>query len=59
MGYWGKRYGERSNDFIEGVIAGVEAYAIWRGGGQYVGVKEQPLKEAIAEIKKELGWKED
>jgi len=54
-GYWRRLYGKRSQDFIDGVIAGVEAYAVWKDGEQLVGVARQPLAEAIKEIQEELG----
>jgi len=49
MKYWEEMYGKRTKDFIEGVIAGVKAFAIWKDGEQFVGIQKQPLKEAIAE----------
>ena len=55
--YWKQMYGERSKEFIEGVIAAMETYAIWHNGKQYIGVKEQPLKEAIQEVKEGLSRK--
>jgi hypothetical protein len=58
MGYWKQMYGERNKEFIKGVIAAMETYAIWHDGKQYIGVKEQLLKEAIQEAKEELGWKD-
>jgi len=52
--YWRDKYGPRSEDFIEGVIAGVEAFAIWKDGKQMVGTLRIPLEKIIKEIKKEL-----
>lgn len=52
--YWRDKYGPRSEDFIEGIIAGVEAFAIWKDGKQMVGILRIPLEEIIKEIKKEL-----
>ena len=57
--YWKEMYGERSNEFILGVIAGVEAYAVWKDGRQVVGIMEQPLVEVIQKINIGLGWKEE
>ena len=54
MGYWKDKYGERSKDFVDGVIAGVEAYATWRDGTARVGCTETPLKKAIEEIKRDF-----
>jgi len=59
MGYWQEMYGQRSKDFIKGVIAGVEAYAVCKDGKQLVGIGSQPLEEAIMKIKDELGWDEE
>ena len=57
MEYWKEMYGARSNEFIEGVIAGIKAYAIWKDGRELVGIMEAPFKEVVLEIKKQLGWK--
>lgn len=57
-GYWKDLYGEQSQDFIRGVIAGVEAYAIWKDGKEVVGVLEEKLEDAIKRIKEELGYQE-
>jgi len=57
-GYW-KQYGKRSRDFIEGVIAGVTALAVWKDGKQTVGCLGLPLEDEIEQIKEQLGWKED
>ncbi len=58
MEYWRDRYGKRSNEFIEGVIAGATAFAIYIDGRPVVGSMCTPLKEAIKEIKEQLGWEE-
>ena len=58
MSYFRDMYGERSKEFIEGVIAGIEAYAVWKDGEQVVGIMCEPLKEVIKEVKRELGWPE-
>jgi hypothetical protein len=55
MGYWRDRYGLQTLDFIRGVIAGVEAYAVWKDGRQVVGIREKYLTDVIEEIKKDLG----
>lgn len=55
MGYWGKMYGVSSDEFIRGVIAGIEAFAVWQDGKQYVGVLKRPLEEELEEVEKELG----
>ena len=53
--YWRDMYGARTKDFIDGVIAGVTTFAVWKGGIEVVGVREKPLKEEIEDIKKGLG----
>jgi len=56
MSYWRERYGLQTRDFILGVIAGVEAYAVWKDGSQHVGIREHYLSDVIEEIKQDLGW---
>ena len=57
--YWRDMYGPRSNDFIEGVIAGITAYAVWKDGKEYaVGIMEQPLEDVIKEVKEQLEYEE-
>lgn len=58
MGYFAEMYGKRSKEFIEGVIAGMTAFAVWKNGTQWVGSPEKTLKKAIAEAKKDLGYPE-
>jgi hypothetical protein len=58
MGYFADMYGKRSKDFVEGVIAGITAHAVWKDGKQWVGSPEKPLDKAIAEAKKDLGYPE-
>jgi len=53
--YWAEMYGRRTPDFIDGVIAGVETFAVWKDGTQVVGIMERPLSEEIKDIKKGLG----
>jgi hypothetical protein len=57
MDYWKQTYGERSKDFIEGIIAAIEAFSIWKDGVQRIGCMDTPIKEAIQEAKEGLGWK--
>ena len=56
MGYWKNMYGERNKDFIDGIIAAMWTYAIWKDGKQVIGVLEQPLNEVIEEVKRELNY---
>lgn len=53
--YWREMYGARSKEFIDGVIAGVEAFAVWKDGKQTVGILKTPLEEEIKNIEKGLG----
>jgi len=55
--YWKDMLGTRSNEFIEGVIEGMRAFAWWKDGVEYVGTGGKTLKEAIAEAKEGLGYK--
>lgn len=55
--YWQEMYGARSKEFVEGVIAGVEAFAVWKDGRQVVGIMEVPLLEEEKNIKEGLGWR--
>lgn len=48
-------YGARTQDFIAGVIAGVEAFAVWKDGKQTVGIWGKSLEKEIEDIKKGLG----
>ena len=59
MSYWKDTYGIKNKDFIEGVIAGVTAYAFWRDGKQRVGVLERDLYNVIEEIKQDLTMPEE
>ncbi len=58
MGFIHDMYGYRSKDFIEGFIAAMDTYAVWRNGIQEIGSPEMPLESEIEKAKKELGWKE-
>lgn len=53
--YWRRMYGKRSQEFIDGVIAGVTTFAVWKDGKQVVGILQKPLKDEIENIKKGLG----
>lgn len=57
--FWRELYGERSNEFIDGVIAGISMYAVYDNGKQYVGVIRKPLLDVIDEVKEGLGYKEE
>lgn len=54
MNYWLDKYGKRSREFIEGVVAGLSACAVWKDGKQYVGVEEVPLVDVINGVRSEL-----
>jgi len=47
------KYGNK--DFIDGITSAMEMYAVWRNGKRYIGVMEQPLDEAIHEVREQLG----
>ena len=50
--YWKEKYGTRSKEFIEGVIAGANYFS-------HVTIhSSNPLSLHIQEIKEGLGWKE-
>jgi hypothetical protein len=57
--YWKQMFGTRSNEFIEGVIEGMRAFAWWKDGVEYVGTTGTTLKEAIAEAKEGMGYKDE
>ena len=58
MGYFKDLYGAKkgNKDFIEGVIAGIECYAVWKDGRQVVGIREVPFSVVIEEVKEELEY---
>jgi hypothetical protein len=56
MGYFGDMYGKRSKEFIDGVIAGMTAHAVWKDGKQWVGSPGKTLEKAIVEVKADLGY---
>lgn len=43
-------FGSRSEDFTEGLIEGVKAYAVWENGELYVGAMKRKLKYVLKEI---------
>ena len=50
MGYLKKMYSQNSEDFIKAFIGGVELFAWWKDGEQYVGTTGTTLKQAKLEI---------
>ncbi len=58
MDYWKELYGKKEKMFIDGVIAGIVAYAYWNNGVQYVGTTGQMLEDAIKEAKEEMEYPE-
>jgi len=50
--YWKNEMRGRNKDFLEGVAAGIKAYAYWNNGTQYVGNLKRPLSEVIQTILK-------
>ena len=57
MGYLRELYGKRSQDFIDGVKAGIIMHATWKDGKEVVGCMQKPLKEVLEDVDKELGEK--
>jgi len=58
LGYFKDLYGAKkgNKDFIEGVIAGIECYAVWKDGRQVVGIQEVPFSVVVEEVKEDLGY---
>ena len=54
MGLWRDIYGPRSPEFIDGVAAGMEMFAIWDGGEQLIGARRTPLPIAIKEMREDF-----
>lgn len=54
MAYWREMYGYRSQEFIDGVVAGVTAFAVWDNGKQLVGVQKKPLNDVIRAVQEQL-----
>ena len=55
MGYIRDMYGARTKDFIDGFIAAMDTYAVYRNGIREIGSPEKKLEDAIEEAKRELG----
>jgi hypothetical protein len=55
MGYLAEMYGKRSKDWIEGFIAAVDSYSVWRNGAKWIGSPEKLASEVIREVKEECG----
>ena len=56
MGFLRELYGQKGIDFISAFISGVELFAWWKDGTQYVGTTGTSLKEAKKEIIEELAF---
>lgn len=56
MGFLRDLHGYRGADFIKALISGIEVYAWWKDGTQYVGTTGTTLKEAKLEAVKELAF---
>jgi len=52
--YWRETYGERNEEFIAGVKAGIKAFATWKDGEQFVGCLQKSLKEVLKEVEEGL-----
>lgn len=61
MEYWKSVYGKwiGNNDFIEGIIAAVDSFGIWKNGVQVIGCLDSSVVKIIAEVKKELEWSKE
>ena len=61
--YWTDLYGSpgaAGSDFVAGVKAGIEAYAYWKDGIQYVGTTGETLEDALKEVDEAFElWKLD
>lgn len=60
MGYWRDTYPKAIGNkaFVDGIVAGITAFAIWNNGRQYVGVMKVPLDEVINQVSEDLLVKE-
>ena len=47
-------YGKRSPDFVKGVLVGLQGYAWWKDGVQYVGTCGTTLRQALEDAVNEL-----
>ena len=56
--YWNQFETRSNNDFIEGIILGLTAFAVWNTGEQTVGVTKIPLEDVIKEVKVSLNYKQ-
>lgn len=54
MGYLRDTYGYHSEEFVKGIMVGIELGALWKDGKLVVGVAQIPLKDKAEEIKMEL-----
>lgn len=54
MGYIRNYYGIRSKEFIEGFLAAMNTYAVWKDGKQFIGSPETELKSAMKKAVSEL-----
>ena len=60
MGYWRDKYPERVGDldFVDGIMAAMDTYAVWKDGALFIGSMRMPLEKAIAEVKSDLEYVE-
>lgn len=53
MGFLSDMYGKRSPDFVDGFLAAMDCYAIWKDGKQYIGMDRElkaEMKSAVGEL---------
>lgn len=55
MGYIKDMYGDREFSFIEGFLAAMNIYSIWRDGKRWIGSPETELKSEMRTAIEELG----
>jgi hypothetical protein len=54
MGYWSCKYGQRSQEFIDGVKAGITRYSYLHNGIRVVGDCEDLLEDVLEDVQKDL-----
>ena len=59
--YWRENYSNQAGNisFVNGIIAGLTAFAWWKDGVQEVGTTGKTLKTAIKEVREQLEVKAD
>ena len=55
MRYFKEMYGPMGNDFIKGVLAAIDAYAVYEDGTRWIGSPEKEAKVEMLIAIKDLG----